>query len=255
MARSRSRNRARGAALTRPSSTITTSGDGASMARTVSQMAATTRPAAPEADLLRTLNDGRKYELVDGEIRISPAGARHGHVCVRLVAAAWQFRGARSSGLRLRLAHRLWTSRGQRPLPDVTFVARGRFKGERVPEGFGDVVPDLAVKVLSPDDRARDVLDRVGEYLQAGVRVVWVVDPRRERAVAYRSLTDVTNTGPDDLLEAGEVVPGFRVKLRRIGIAAARAAAPGLRPARPPGTATRSAGSARPCPRTSRCRG
>ena len=85
-----------------------------------------------------------------------------------------------------------------------------------MPEGFGDVVPDLAVEVLSPEDRARYVLDKVGEYLQAGVRLVWVVDPKRERAVAYRSLTDVTNLGPDDLLDGGEVVPGFSVRLREV---------------------------------------
>ena len=85
-----------------------------------------------------------------------------------------------------------------------------------MPEGFGDVVPDLAVEVLSPDDRPRQVLDKVGEYLQAGVRLVWVIDPRRERAVAYRSLTDVTNLGLDDNLDGGEVLPGFSVRLREV---------------------------------------
>ncbi len=101
-------------------------------------------------------------------------------------------------------------------MPEGALVAPGRFKEDKCPGGFGDVVPDLAVEVLAPDDRARDVRDKVGEYLQAGVRLVWVVDPRRERAVAYRSLTDVTNIGLDDLLDAGEVVPGFRVRLKEI---------------------------------------
>jgi Uma2 family endonuclease len=57
-------------------------------------------------------------------------------------------------------------------LPDVCFVAKGRFRDEQLPEGFADFPPDLAVEVLSPDDRSRDVLDKVGEYLQAGVRLV-----------------------------------------------------------------------------------
>ncbi len=186
------------------------------MRNTVSKMAATTGQAATEADLLRMPSDGWKYELVDGEIRMSPAGARHGQVCVSLVLRLGSFVKER------RLGHVFDSSTGFRlpggnvRLPDVCFVARGRFKAEKVPDGFGDVVPDLAVEVLSPDDRARDVLDKVGEYLQAGVRLVWVVDPRRERAVAYRSLTDIANIGPDDLLDGGEVLPGFRVKLKEI---------------------------------------
>ena len=61
-------------------------------------MAATTRPAATEADLLRTPNDGRKYELVDGEIRVSPAGGRHGEVCVNLLFRLYSVVKARGLG-------------------------------------------------------------------------------------------------------------------------------------------------------------
>ena len=186
------------------------------MQDTMSEMAGASRPAATEADLLRMPSDGWKYELVDGEIRMSPAGARHGQVSVRLLLRLGSFVEHGRLGYLFDSSTGFRLPGGNVRLPDVTFVARGRFTGERVPEGFGDVVPDLAVEVLSPDDRARDVLDKVGEYLQAGVRLVWVIDPKRERAVAYRSLTDVTNIGLDDPLDAGEVVPGFRVKLREI---------------------------------------
>jgi hypothetical protein len=57
-------------------------------------------------------------------------------------------------------------------------------------------VPDLAVEVLSPSERPRHVLDKVGEYLEAGVRLVWVIDPRKAKAVVYRSLSDVTSSRP-----------------------------------------------------------
>ncbi len=182
----------------------------------MSEIAGASRPAATEADLLRMPSDGWKYELVDGEIRMSPAGARHGQVCVRLVLRLGTFIEERGLGYLFDSSMGFRFPGGNVRLPDVAFVARGRFKAERVPDEFSDVVPDLAVEVLSPDDRARDVLDKVGEYLQAGVRLVWVVDPRRERAVAYRSLTEIANIGPEDLLDAGEVVPGFRVKLKEL---------------------------------------
>jgi len=98
----------------------------------------------------------------------------------------------------------------------VSFVARGRFENERVLEDFSDVPPDLAVEVLSPKDRPRQVLDKIGEYLQAGVWLVWVVDPMHERAAVYRSLTDVQELALDDELDGGDVVPGFRCSLRAI---------------------------------------
>lgn len=170
--------------------------------------------AATEADLLRMPADGRKYELVDGEIRVSPAGARHGAVCVRLVLRLGRFV---EEG---RLGHVFESSTGFRlpggnvRSPDVSFVKVGRFPEERISEDFSDVVPDLAVEVLSPEDRSRDVLDKVGEYLQAGVRLVWVVDPKRQTAVAYESLTAVAPISLDDALDGKDVVPGFRVTLR-----------------------------------------
>lgn len=58
--------------------------------------------------------------------------------------------------------------------------------------------------------------DKVGEYLQAGVRMVWVIDPGGTAAAVYRSLTDVRSLGPNDFLDGEEVVPGFRCRLAEI---------------------------------------
>jgi Uma2 family endonuclease len=100
--------------------------------------------------------------------------------------------------------------------PDVSFVRAGRFENEQVPEGFPDLAPDLAVEVLSPGDSPRHVLDKVGEYLQAGVRLVWMIDPRRQRAAVYRSLTDVKELRPEDSFDGEDVVPGFKVPLAEL---------------------------------------
>lgn len=176
-------------------------------------MATTTRPAATEEDLLRTPRDGQKYELVDGQIRVSPAGSRHGVVCVQLVTLLNTFVKERQLGYVFESSTGFRMPGGNVRVPDVSFVARGRYPDERVPEGFGDLAPDLAVEVLSPDDRSRDVLDKVGEYLQAGVRLVWVIDPRQRTAAVHRSLTEVRRLGPDDVLDGEDVVPGFRCRL------------------------------------------
>lgn len=176
-------------------------------------MATTMRPVATEEDLLRTPRDGHKYELVDGQIRVSPAGSRHGRVCMQLGSKLHVFVEERHLGYVFDSSTGFRLPGGNVRLPDVAFVAKGRFAGEQIPEGFSDVPPDLALEVLSPDDRSRDVLDKVGEYLEAGVRLVWVIDPKRRTAAVYRSLTDVRQLGPDDLLDGEDVLPGFQCRL------------------------------------------
>ena len=56
-------------------------------------------------------------------------------------------------------------------------------------------------------------MDKVGEYLEAGVRLVWVIDPERRSAVVYRSLGEVRKLGADEFLEGEDVVPEFRCRL------------------------------------------
>lgn len=171
---------------------------------------------ATEDDLRATPRDGRKYELVDGEIRVSPAGSRHGEICARLIVRLGGFIEAHGLGKLFDSSTGFRLPGGNVRCPDVGFVAKGHFDQDRAPEGFPDLAPDLAVEVLSPDDRPRHVLDKVGEYLEAGVRLVWVVDPAREAIAVYRSPTDVEEVPADGSLDGEEVVPGFRCPLRDI---------------------------------------
>ena len=180
-------------------------------------MATTTSRTATEADLLNVPDDGFRYELVDGEIvRMSPVGWRHGRICLNLGSrlAAFVKDGklghvaAGDPGVRL--------PQGNVRAPDIGFVARGRFEDDRVPAGFSSVIPDLAVEILSPEDRPRLVLDKVGEFLEAGVRLVWVIDPDERRAILYRSISDVRTIGAEDNLDGEDVVPGFRCRLAEV---------------------------------------
>jgi Uma2 family endonuclease len=173
-------------------------------------------PLATEQDLRLMPEDGRKYELVDGVICVSPAGFRHGELCVRIVVRLGSFVEANGLGTVLDSSTGFKMPSGNVRSPDVSFVAEGRIGRDRGLEGYADVVPDLAVEVLSPDDRARYLMDKVGEYLQAGVRLVWVIDPVQRRAAVYRSLTDVQELGAGDFLDGDDVVPGFRCPLTEI---------------------------------------
>jgi Uma2 family endonuclease len=179
-------------------------------------MATTTRSPATEEDLLSAPEDGYKRELVDGEIQVSPAGARHGHVCIELSTRLASFVKERRLGFVFDSSTGFRLPGGNVRLPDVAFVARGRFEGDNPPVGFSPVPPDLAVEVLSPSDRPRQVLDRIGEYLGTGVPLVWAIDPEGRKATVYRSLTDVKTVDETGALEGEDVVPGFACPLAAI---------------------------------------
>jgi Uma2 family endonuclease len=99
--------------------------------------------------------------------------------------------------------------------PDVAFVSYDRFpKSARVtPENAWDVVPDLAVEVVSPNDGAAEQMEKVIEYFRAGVRLVWVVYPEQEFVVVHDSLTQMRGLTRADTLDGGAVLPGFALPL------------------------------------------
>lgn len=183
---------------------------------------ATTSRYVTDEELLQAPRDGRKHERVDGEMRVSPAGARHGAISLRLGARLLAFVTEHGLGHVLDSSTGFrWPSRmADRPdnvrSPDVGFVATGRFPDEHPPIGFPALAPDLAVEVLSPDDRRTEVFEKVGEYLDAGTRLVWVIDPDRRTAAAYRSATDVRVIGETDVLDGEDVVPGFSCLLKDV---------------------------------------
>jgi len=99
-------------------------------------MATSARSHATEADLLRMPKDGRKYELVDGQIRVSPAGARHGLIIVKLTGRLQAFVERTRLGYVFDSSTGIRLPKGNVRSPDISFVARGRFKKGVVPRGF-----------------------------------------------------------------------------------------------------------------------
>ena len=78
------------------------------------------------------------------------------------------------------------------------------------------IAPDLAIEIVSPSNRSRDLLDKVHQFLDAGSRLVWVVNPIRKTVTVYRSRANVTVLGIEDTLDGDDVLPGFAVPLSRL---------------------------------------
>ncbi len=111
--------------------------------------------------------------------------------------------------------------------PDVSFVRFGRLPNERLPEPWLTIAPDLAVEVISPNDLAGEVEEKVRQYLGAGVPLVWVVYPETRTVRVHRAGRGaVADLLEKDELSGEEVVPGFRCRVSDLFPAAASTPAP-----------------------------
>ena len=166
------------------------------------------RPATID-DLLKTPEDGQKYELVDGGILVSPAGMRHSEIAAQISYLLKRFLERSPTGKVYAPDVGILLPNGNVRSPDVCFVKLEKLPGGESPRTFGELVPDLVVEVLSPNDRLRLVADKIGEFLECGVPLVWLVDPKTRTVTVYRSLSDTDQLTESDAITADPVLPGF----------------------------------------------
>jgi Uma2 family endonuclease len=166
-------------------------------------------------DMYNMPKDGRKYELVDGEIVVSPAGAYHGEIVVKIVHIIASFLDGHPIGKVYGDNVGLVFPNGNLRSPDVFFVRNEKLPNGRSPVTFGEFIPDLAVEVLSPNDSPLHITQKIGEFLDAGVPIVWLVDPQTRVVTVYRSLSQTEQLHVDDTITADPVLPGFACLVSR----------------------------------------
>ncbi|HEY2155579.1 MAG TPA: Uma2 family endonuclease [Isosphaeraceae bacterium] len=173
---------------------------------------------ATEADLLDTADrEDRLFEIIDGVLVEKATSFRASLLAVSIVVALRAFVDPRNLGLvsgangPLRLSPNLIRS------PSAAFVSWARIPGGRMPkEPFPDLVPDLAVEVLSPSNTAREMTLKRRHYFEAGVRLVWIVDPKRRTVAVYTGPDRPTRLRASVKLDGGDVLPGFTLPLARL---------------------------------------
>lgn len=170
-------------------------------------------------DLYALPDDGMKYELQAGLLLSEPLpGSRHGRVAMHVGALLDVHVRRERLGVvfcndtGFILSRAPDTVRG----PDVSFVSRERFEGSTDPVGAFPGAPDLAIEVLSPSNTPAAMHAKVADYLAAGTRCVWVIDPDAETVAVYRSLLSPRILTEDDVLQGEEVVPGFRANVSEL---------------------------------------
>jgi Uma2 family endonuclease len=176
------------------------------------------RPVSAD-ELLRMPDDGLLRELVDGEVWMTPPpGEEHGVVAAEILISLGSHVRAHGLG-RVHAAEtgfKIGTDPDTVLAPDAAFVSRERIEQAAVGKGYRLGAPDLVVEVVSPGDTFARVEAKVARWLEAGCRMVVVVNPERHAATVYRSLSDVRLLTESDELDGGDVVPGWRLPVREL---------------------------------------
>ena len=164
------------------------------------------KPVTAE-DLFLITHDGagKRYELVEGELReMPPAGGYHGNVAFTIASIIGAHIRGKDLGVGFTAETGFVTRRAPDSVraPDVAFVSKERLAEGRAPDGFVQTAPDLAVEVVSPSDSAPAVYAKVEEYFAAGARLVWVVYPDTRSITVHRS------PGESETLHEGDTLDG-----------------------------------------------
>lgn len=170
-------------------------------------------------ELFMMPHDDFRYELVKGElVKMSPTGGKHGILTIRLGAALVQHVEANNLGeaFGAETGFILTTNPDTVRAPDAAFVSRERIPPGDFPEKFWPGAPDLAVEVISPSDTLYEVEEKIEEYLEAGVKLIWIVNPKKRTVTIYQPNIEPQTLREADTLDGREVVPGFQYSLARL---------------------------------------
>ncbi len=156
------------------------------------------------------------YEVIDGRVVEKQLGALEGFLAARLMLWLAPFVDeARLGRIVVEMLFALRPSPELKRRPDLAFVSAERWPlRKRVPRTEAwDVVPDLAVEVVSQSNTADEVAEKIEDYFRAGCRLVWVVYPVTNKVQVYESPTQVKILQVGDELRGDPLIPGFRLPL------------------------------------------
>src|SRR5688572_10244177 len=168
-------------------------------------------PLTPEDVERASERDAKIYELVDGELKEKRVGFLSlfvaDQILARLNAHFFPKHGAAASELMIYC----FGNRRHGRKPDVVYVSFDRLPEKRIPRGDLFVSPDLVVEVLSPHNTGFEVDRKLGEYLGAGISLVWIVNPENRSIRVYRQDGTHRLFTPNDVIENESALPGFRL--------------------------------------------
>ncbi len=152
--------------------------------------------------------DGYQYDLIDGELhRMSPPVPSMGRSRLRSLEGSATTSSSEGSVASTRWGRVSFSGADTVLAPDVAFVRAERLPPRAERRGYLPLAPDLVVEVMSPSDRNADVEQKVGRYLESGVRLVWLVDPGSRTLTVRQSGHAGLVLDEQDTLYGADVLP------------------------------------------------
>lgn len=170
-------------------------------------------------DLLAMPANGHSYELIQGELHeMTPGGGFHGYLHSEIASEIRAF--VKAHGLGRVVGAETGFLISQNPdtvrAPDAAFVTHAMWDAQVKPEGFLEGAPALAVEVVSPNDRFKEVQTKAMQWLEAGTVLVWVVEPEERTVTIYQQDKSARILKTGEILTGDPVLPGFRLSLAEL---------------------------------------
>ncbi len=165
------------------------------------------------------------FELINGEVNLlSPNEIQHNLISFQIALLIREFLKTTSLGsVFMETPFALTNSANwvkDSLVPDVMFIAAERLTPyQQTPNWYHGpfrIAPDLAIEIVSPNDRPKVVLEKVIAYLNNGVNVVWVIDPKRRTVGIYTDVEQPVIINADQTLSGGDLLPGFEVPVHKL---------------------------------------
>jgi len=161
--------------------------------------------------------DKRLYELVDGVLVEKAMGTRESLLASIIIQLLWNFVQKHDLGIVLGADGAMRLMPGLVRIPDVSFISWDRLPGRELPDAaLAELSPELAVEVLSASNTKGEMERKLRDYFRAGVRLVWVIQPKTQTAEVYTSPEHVQAVAKNQSLDGGPVLPGFKLSLRQL---------------------------------------
>jgi Uma2 family endonuclease len=158
--------------------------------------------------------EDRLYELIDGVLVEKFMGAFESYFASTLITLINNYLAGKGIGTVLGEGGMMKLFPEQVRIPDVSFITFERLRSARFEEERAPAMsPDLAIEVLSPSNTPQEMDRKLCDYFASGTRLVWYIDPRKREAHVYTAVDEVTTLGNRDMLDGGDVLPGFSLSL------------------------------------------
>jgi Uma2 family endonuclease len=161
--------------------------------------------------------EGRLYELVDGVLVEKVKGFAESHIAARIIGLLEVFAEDHDLGVITGADGAVEIAAGLVRIPDVSFFSWDHFPNRSLPKApIPSLVPDLAIEVLSKSNQKAEMDRKLREYFEAGVRLVWYVDPLTRTVRASTAPNRSKLLKGEELLDGGRVLPGLALSVDRL---------------------------------------